>query len=116
MAQMRNRRRLARRLASAFEIFSPAYSAIFFPRLKATTEKHPWPSIEDFLIVNPGASVSLMLAIVTQAALAWLNAYIFYYRNAVTSSSPGVAVAATLGKKSDEFLPQSGCDGFFKAR
>src|SRR5882762_7443828 len=66
MAQMRNLRRPARRLASALLIFSPVYSAIFRQPLKWATAKQPLPTIEDFLIARPGASVNFILLIVTQ--------------------------------------------------
>lgn len=57
---MRNLRRLALLLASAFVILLPAYSAIFRPRLKWASEKQPLPSIGDLLIDKPGASVSVI--------------------------------------------------------
>ena len=64
---MRSFRRSDRRFASAFVIRSPVYSAILRARLKETTEKHPLPSIGDFLIARPGASLSFILfGIVTQ--------------------------------------------------
>lgn len=63
---MRNRRLLARRLASTFDIFSPVYSAIFRRAPKCAIEKQPLPSIGLSLIVNPGARFSLMRLIVTQ--------------------------------------------------
>jgi hypothetical protein len=66
IAQMRNLRRLALRLASALLIFSPVYSAIFRLRLKGATEKQPLPSIGDFFTAKPGASASVMFVIVTQ--------------------------------------------------
>lgn len=58
---MRSFRRSDRRFASAFVIRSPEYSAIFRARLKATTEKHPLPSIGDLLIAKPGASLSFIV-------------------------------------------------------
>lgn len=57
---MRNLLRPALRLASAFVIFSPVYSAIFRRRLKCAAEKQPLPSIADFLIDRPRASVNLI--------------------------------------------------------
>jgi hypothetical protein len=40
--------------------------------LKATTEKHPLPSIGDFLIAKPGASLSFIcFGIVTQTDQVW---------------------------------------------
>jgi hypothetical protein len=51
---------LARRLASAFEIFSPAYSAIFRRPRKGLVAKQPLPLISDFLIVNPGDNFSFI--------------------------------------------------------
>lgn len=66
IAQMRNLSRPALRFASALLIFSPAYCAIFRPRLNVADEKQPLPSIDDFLIVKPGASFSFIFEIVTQ--------------------------------------------------
>lgn len=57
---MRNLRRLDLRFASALVIFSPVYSAIFRPLRNRVVEKQPFPSIDDFLIDNPGASVSFI--------------------------------------------------------
>jgi hypothetical protein len=60
MAQIRNLLRVARLLASAFEIFSPVYSAIFLRREKGLVAKHPLPWIADGAIVRPGASFTFI--------------------------------------------------------
>ena len=74
---MRNLRRPALRLASAFVIFSPVYSAIFLPALKWASEKQPWPSIGDFPMVKPAASLSFI----------WKLSLAFYLRIGIWSST-----------------------------
>lgn len=57
ISQMRRMRRLrARFCASRSEMRSPAYSAIFLPRLKGMVAKQPRPLILDFPMVRPCAS------------------------------------------------------------
>lgn len=59
MPQIRSFRLPPRRCASASEILSPVYSAIFLREGKLAVEKQPLPLISDLPIARPCARLSL---------------------------------------------------------